>query len=91
MDRERTVAVTPIVGGAALKGPTVEMLLALGSEATPVEVARSYTSVAGTFVIDSRDAGSAGEIEAMGYRVIVGDTVMTDGGQALARSILGAV
>jgi LPPG:FO 2-phospho-L-lactate transferase len=91
MDRERTVAVTPIVGGAALKGPTVEMLRALGSEGTPVEVARSYTSVAGTFVIDSRDAGSAGEIEAMGYHVLVCDTVMTDGGHALARSILEAV
>lgn len=91
MERKRTVAVTPIVGGAALKGPTVEMLLALGSEATPVEVARSYRSVAGTFVIDSRDARNAGEIEAMGYRVIVTDTVMTDDGQTLARSILEAV
>ena len=91
MDRQRTLAVTPIVGGAALKGPTVEMLRALGSEATPVAVARSYTSVAGTFVIDSRDAGSAGEIEAMGYRVIVSDTVMNDGAQVLARSILEAV
>jgi len=91
MDRQRTLAVTPIVGGAALKGPTVEMLRALGSEATPVAVARSYTSVAGTFVIDSRDAGSAGEIEAMGYRVIASDTVMNDGAQVLARSILEAV
>ena len=91
MDRQRTLAVTPIVGGAALKGPTVEMLRALGSEPTPVAVARSYTSVAGTFVIDSRDADSAGEIEAMGYRVIVGDTVMNDGGQVLARSILEAI
>jgi len=91
MDPQRTLAVTPIVGGAALKGPTVEMLRALGSEATPVAVARSYTSVAGTFVIDSRDAGSAGEVEAMGYRVIVSDTVMNDGGQVLARSILEAV
>ena len=91
MDRERTMGVTPIVGGAALKGPTVAMLRALGSEATPVEVARSYKSVAGTFVIDSRDAGSAGEIEAMGYRVIVCNTVMTDDGQSLAKSILEAV
>lgn len=91
MEQKRTVAVTPIVGGAALKGPTVEMLRALGSEGTPAHVARSYRSVAGTFVIDSRDAGSAGEIEAMGYRVIVTDTVMTDDGQTLARSILGAV
>lgn len=88
--RERTVAVTPIVRGAALKGPTVEMLRALGSDASPLEVARIYRSVAGTFVVDSRDSTVAGEIEALGYRVLVGDTVMTDGGVRLARAIAGA-
>jgi LPPG:FO 2-phospho-L-lactate transferase len=90
LHRERTVAVTPIVAGAALKGPTVEMLRALGYDASPQEVARRYTSVAGIFVLDTRDAGLAGEIEAMGYRVIVCDTVMADGGAALAREISAA-
>jgi LPPG:FO 2-phospho-L-lactate transferase len=90
LDRERTVAVTPIVGGVALKGPTIEMLRALGSEASPQAVARTYIPVAGTFVLDERDAGVAGEIEAIGYRVIVGDTIMSDGGVALAREILTA-
>jgi LPPG:FO 2-phospho-L-lactate transferase len=90
LHRERTVAVTPIVGGAALKGPTVEMLRALGHEASPQEVARRYTAVAGTFVLDVRDAHLAGEIEAMGYRVMVFDTVMADGGAALAREISAA-
>jgi len=85
--RERTVAVTPIVAGAALKGPTIEMLRALGSDASPVEVARIYQAVAGAFVLDSRDAGAAGEIEAIGYRVLVSDTVMTDGGGRLAKAI----
>jgi LPPG:FO 2-phospho-L-lactate transferase len=86
--RERTVAVTPIVAGVALKGPTVEMLRALGSGATPLEVARMYMPVAGTFALDSRDAQLSGEIEALGYRVILGDTVMADGGVALARALL---
>jgi len=90
LHRERTVAVTPIVAGAALKGPTVEMLRALKYDASPQEVARRYTSVAGTFVLDTRDAGLAGEIEAMGYRVIVCDTVMADGGAGLAREISAA-
>ncbi|HEX9098626.1 MAG TPA: 2-phospho-L-lactate transferase [Candidatus Dormibacteraeota bacterium] len=90
LHRERTVAVTPIVAGAALKGPTVEMLRALGHDASPQEVARRYTSVAGTFVLDTRDAGDAREIEAMGYRVIVCDTVMADGGAGLAREISAA-
>jgi LPPG:FO 2-phospho-L-lactate transferase len=86
--RERTVAVTPIIGGAALKGPTVEMLRALGSDASPPEVARRYESFAGTFVLDKRDAGMAGAIESMGYRVLVCNTVMSDGGAGLAKAIL---
>ncbi len=87
---ERTVAVTPIVAGAALKGPTVEMLRALELDPSPVEVARRYKPVAGTFVLDTRDAGLAGDIESLGYRVIVGDTVMKDGGTGLAKTIVGA-
>ena len=90
LHRERTVAVTPIVAGAALKGPTVEMLRAVGYDASPQEVARRYTSVAGIFVLDTRDAGLSGEIEAMGYRVVVCDTVMADGGAGLANEISAA-
>jgi LPPG:FO 2-phospho-L-lactate transferase len=90
LHRERTVAITPIVGGAALKGPTVEMLRALGFDASPLEVARQYAQVAGTFVLDNRDAGAAREIEVMGYRVIVCDTVMADGGAGLAKAISAA-
>jgi LPPG:FO 2-phospho-L-lactate transferase len=90
LHRERTVAVTPIVDGAALKGPTVEMLRALGSEASPAGVARAYLQVAGKFVLDLHDARFAPDIEALGYQVILCDTVMSDGGVALAKSILGA-
>jgi len=90
LHRERTVAVTPIVAGAALKGPTMEMLRAVGYDASPQVVARRYTSVAGTFVLDTRDAGLSGEIEAMGYRVVVCDTVMADGGAGLAKEISAA-
>jgi len=90
LHRERTVAVTPIVGGAALKGPTVEMLRALGFDASPLEVARRYAHVAGMFVLDNRDKGVAREIEAMGYRAILCDTVMADGGAALAKAISAA-
>jgi LPPG:FO 2-phospho-L-lactate transferase len=86
----RTVAVTPIVAGAALKGPTVEMMRALGPEPNPVEVARLYEGVAATFVLDERDRDMTGEISALGYRVLVADTVMRDGGRALAQVVLGA-
>jgi LPPG:FO 2-phospho-L-lactate transferase len=86
--RERTVAVTPIVAGAALKGPTVEMLRALGHEASPVEVARMYRDVAATFVLDARDGDLGDAIRELGYRVLVADTVMRDGGRALAEVLL---
>ena len=89
MPRERTVAVTPIVGGLALKGPTIEMMRALGPEPNPVEVARLYGDVAATFVVDRRDAASADAIEGSGQRVLVLDTVMKDGGERLASAILG--
>ena len=90
LDRDRTVAVSPIVGGIALKGPTVEMLRAMGFDATARHVARSYRRFAGMFVIDSRDAAEQVEIEELGYRVVATDTVMTDGGVALARALLEA-
>ena len=86
--RDRTVAVTPIVGGTALKGPTVEMMRALGHSPDPVEVARLYRDVASAFVLDELDAGLRGAIDELGYRTIVGDTVMRDGGGALAEAVL---
>ena len=91
LPRGRTVAVTPIVAGTALKGPTVEMMRALGREPSPVEVARMYREVAAAFVLDERDGGLAPAIEGLGYRVLVCDTVMRDGGRTLARAALGYV
>lgn len=91
LNPSRTAAVTPIVGGVALKGPTVGMMRALGVEPSPVEVARLYRDVAGTFVLDERDRSIAAEIEGLGYRVLTCDTVMTDGGRGLAESLLAHV
>lgn len=88
--RDRTVAISPIVGGIALKGPTVAMMRAMGFEASPVAVAHMYAGVASAFVIDGRDAALAPAVEASGYRPIVSDTVMTDGGRGLAAAILAA-
>jgi LPPG:FO 2-phospho-L-lactate transferase len=86
--RDRTVAITPIVGGASLKGPTVEMMRAVGPPPTPVEVARMYREIAGRFVLDSRDQELATAVDEMGLRTLVLDTVMSDGGGALAARIL---
>ena len=88
--RDRTVAVTPIVGGVALKGPTVEMMRAMRRDPSPVGIARSYAEIASCFVLDKRDRDQSASIEALGYRVIVADTVMRDGGKTLARAVLTA-
>jgi len=92
MRRERTVAVTPIVGGRALKGPTVEMLVALGKEATPTQVAEEYRGLAAGYILDEVDRRLAPSVEALGYRVLVTDTVMPGAPEArrLATDILGA-
>jgi LPPG:FO 2-phospho-L-lactate transferase len=90
LPRDRTVAITPIVGGLSLKGPTMAMLRAMGLDASPIEVARMYTDVASAFVIDSRDADLSSAIEQLGYRAIVCDTVMKDGGRGLAAAMLAA-
>jgi LPPG:FO 2-phospho-L-lactate transferase len=90
VDPVRTMAITPIVAGAALKGPTVEMLRGLGREATPTGVARGYRLYASSFVVDHSDAGEAAAIHALGYRVILLDTVMTgpEGRRRLAEELL---
>jgi LPPG:FO 2-phospho-L-lactate transferase len=88
MRREHTVAITPIVGGLALKGPTVEMMRAIGLDPNPVEVARLYRDVAAGFVLDHRDQALAKDVERIGLRTLVVDTVMSDGGAALAARIL---
>jgi LPPG:FO 2-phospho-L-lactate transferase len=78
------------VAGAALKGPTVEMLQGLGREATPTGVARGYQRYAKTFVLDHRDAAEAAAIHALGYRVVLLDTVMggPDGRLRLAEELV---
>lgn len=90
MPRDRTVAVTPLVAGMALKGPTVEMMRAVGPEPNPVEVGRMYRDVAAGFVLDVRDHNLAADFEKMGLQTLVVDTVMSDGGAALAARILEA-
>ncbi|MEX2627610.1 MAG: 2-phospho-L-lactate transferase [Ilumatobacteraceae bacterium] len=76
--RASVVAVSPIVGGAALKGPADRMLVELGHRASADGVAELYRDIAGTIVIDAVDADTAARIEALGLRAVVTDTVMSD-------------
>jgi LPPG:FO 2-phospho-L-lactate transferase len=71
-----TVAVSPIVEGAALRGPAADMLRSLGHEASPVGVARLYAGLADSLVFDSRDAELAEAVREAGLRPHVTDTIM---------------
>lgn len=91
--RARTVAVSPIVAGAALKGPADRLLAELGHDVSVVGVARLYRSLAATFVIDEADRELAPAVEAEGLRCVVTDTIMRDAERAaaLARVTLEAM
>ena len=90
--REDVVAVSPIVAGAALKGPADRLLRELGHEPSVEGVARLYASWAGTLVIDEADAGRATGVEAEGMRCVVAPTVMGSPERAadLAKRVLDA-
>lgn len=89
--RADTVAVSPIVAGAALKGPADRLMRELGHEASVVGVARLYRDLAATLVVDTADAGLADAVEAEGMACVVTDTIMSspDVAAGLARRILG--
>lgn len=86
--RDHVVAVSPIIAGAALKGPADRLLRELGHESSVVGVARVYAEVAGTLVIDEADAELAPAVEAEGMRCVVAPTIMRD---AAASAALGRV
>ena len=91
--RDRVVAVSPIVGGAPVKGPADRLMAPLGIEVSCVGVARVYTDICGSLVIDALDAERAGEVEAVGVHAVVTDTMMRspEVAAALAAETLAAV
>ena len=57
------VAISPVVGGASLKGPTDKMLADLGMEVSAAQVARLYSDFADIFILDVQDEAAKPEIE----------------------------
>ncbi|CAA9444987.1 MAG: Lactyl (2) diphospho-(5')guanosine:7,8-didemethyl-8-hydroxy-5-deazariboflavin 2-phospho-L-lactate transferase [uncultured Rubrobacteraceae bacterium] len=84
------VAVSPIVGGRALKGPADKMLRSLGHEVSAVGVARMYEGMVDGFVVDRLDGEEETRISTLGMRVRVADAVMRDGPdrERLAREVV---
>ena len=68
----RVAAVSPLVGGKALRGPLVEMMVSLGHEPSPGGVRALYGDLVSSFVVDRADEALAGEIPGG----VVCDTVM---------------
>jgi len=82
--RDDGVAVSPIIAGAALKGPADRLLRELGHEATVVGIARLYAPLVATLVIDEADAEHAAAVEAEGLRCVVAPTIMRGPAEAKA-------
>jgi len=70
------VAISPIIGGAPVKGPADRLLRGLGVEVSARGVAGLYRDVASGYVLDRRDAAQAGDVEALGLKTRVVDTLM---------------
>ena len=91
-NRDRVVAISPIVAGSALKGPADRMLTELGHEASVVGVARIYAPVCSTLVIDQQDEALQNAVEREGMKCVITDTIMRtpEITQELARKVLQA-
>lgn len=72
----KSIGVSPIVGGEAIKGPAAKMLKELGHDVSPVGVARQYVGLCNTFIIDEKDVDLKQEIESLGMNVFVTQTIM---------------
>jgi LPPG:FO 2-phospho-L-lactate transferase len=89
--RALTIAVSPIVGGAAVSGPAGDLMRASGLSVSPLGVARTYRPWLRRLVIDDADRGCAGELERIGVAPLITDVIMGDRVREveLARCVLG--
>jgi LPPG:FO 2-phospho-L-lactate transferase len=90
--RAPVVAVSPIVGGAAIKGPAAPLMRSQGFEVSARGVAACYHGIADVLVIDQVDVALADDIRGLGMQVVVTDTIMRGPAEkrALAQAALAA-
>jgi LPPG:FO 2-phospho-L-lactate transferase len=86
------VAVSPIVGGAPIKGPADKLMRGMHIDVSAVGVARCYRDFLDVMVIDEQDAQLVEEIEDLGIPTVVTNTIMSDSRAKaeLARTVLRA-
>jgi LPPG:FO 2-phospho-L-lactate transferase len=87
--RERVAAISPIVGGRALKGPAAAMMKSLRVRASAAEVAKMYADFVSVFVLDEIDRKQVSEVAGLEMRPVVTNTVMRGPHErkALARAV----
>lgn len=94
LERRRgpTIAISPIVGGRALKGPAAKMMRSLKMSASAQGVAQFYKGIVNVLVLDKEDEAQASKIESQGMRAIVTDTIMAglSKKKSLARAVMKA-
>ncbi|NOX62639.1 MAG: 2-phospho-L-lactate transferase [Chloroflexi bacterium] len=85
-----TVAVSPIIGGRALKGPAAKMMAELGADVSALGVARHYWGLVNGFVLDVADASLVEAVHGLGMKTLVTNAIMSDNRERarLAREIL---
>jgi len=74
--RDKVAAISPIVGGRALKGPAARMMKSMQLRSSSAEVGKLYVDFCGVFVLDEVDRKQAGQVEGLGMRPVVTDTIM---------------
>jgi LPPG:FO 2-phospho-L-lactate transferase len=84
------VAISPLVGGKSLKGPSDKMMVQLGFDASAAGVAHLYSDFCGTMVVDVSDAGAQPALAALNMRTVACSTVMRtlEDKERLARNVL---
>ena len=86
-------AVSPIVGGQALKGPAAKMMAELGQEVSSAGVAQGYQGIVDMLVIDNADRDEASRVEACDMRSLMTTTIMqsVEDKVRLAREVLDSI
>jgi LPPG:FO 2-phospho-L-lactate transferase len=89
----RVIAVSPLVGGTALKGPLAKLMEELGQPVTNLAIAAHYAGLVDHLVIDTSDAADAKPLRDIGLCATVTNTVMRDGAdrERLASEVLALV
>ena len=89
----KRIAVSPIIGKKALKGPAAKMMMELNEDVSSIGVAKRYIGICDWFVIDKADTEEANEIEKLGMNVHITSTIMNSDEEKidLANKILSLI